>query len=138
MIVHGKGWSMLSAMLLACLLFLAAPALAEPPPPPEIALEDPRLEARAQSVMVQLRCITCQDQSIAESHANQAQAMRVVVRERIAAGETPDEVRAFFIERYGDWVSYVPPRRMDTLLLWLAPLLFLLFGGVVMWRRISK
>ncbi len=120
------------------LLLLAVPTLAEPPPPPEVALSDPALEAKAHEVMLQLRCITCQDQSIAESHANQAQAMRSIVRERIAAGDSAEEVRRFFIERYGDWVSYVPPARADTLLLWLAPLLFLALGGIVMWRRVRK
>lgn len=126
-------------LLLACLaLLVAVPAVAEPPPPPEVMLSDPALEAKAHAVMLQLRCITCQDKSIAESDASQAQAMRTIVRERIAAGESPAAIRAFFIERYGDWVSYVPPTRIGTLPLWLAPLLFLAIGGFVMWRRVGR
>lgn len=126
------------AAAIALLLIAASPALAEPPPPPDVPLENPVLEARAKAVMAELRCLTCQNQSIADSNAAQAQAMRMEVRDRIAAGEEPEAVRAFFVERYGDWVSFVPPARNDTALLWAAPLLFLALGVALVARRFRR
>ncbi len=126
------------AATIALLLLAGSPAFAEPPPPPDVPLSDPGLEARARGVMAELRCLTCQNQSIADSNAGQAQAMRAEVRERIAAGEEPEAVRAFFVERYGDWVSFVPPARQETALLWAAPLLFLLLGVALMWKRYRR
>jgi cytochrome c-type biogenesis protein CcmH len=126
------------AAAIALLLLAGSPALAEPPPPPDVPLADPAQEARARAVMAELRCLTCQNQTIADSNAGQAQAMRAEVRERIAGGESPDEVRAFFVERYGDWVSFVPPARQDTALLWAAPLLFLGIGVALMWKRYRR
>ena len=124
---------------IALLLLLAAsPAVAEPPPPPDVPLADAAQEAKARALMAELRCLTCQNQTIADSHAGQAQAMRAEVRERIAAGEDPEAVRAWFVERYGDWVSFVPPAREDTALLWAAPLLFLLLGLFLIRRRIRR
>lgn len=126
------------AVAIALLLIAASPVLAEPPPPPDVPLENPVLEARAKAVMAELRCLTCQNQSIADSNAAQAQAMRMEVRDRIAAGEEPEAVRAFFVERYGDWVSFVPPARNDTALLWAAPLLFLAIGVALVARRFRR
>lgn len=126
------------AFAIALLLLAGTPAVAEPPPPPDVPLSDAQLEAKAKALMGELRCLTCQNQSIADSNAGQAQAMRVEVREQIAAGASDDEVRAFFVERYGDWVSFVPPAREDTALLWAAPLLFLLLGGLLVARRIRR
>jgi len=124
--------------LVALLLLSGQPVLAEPPPPPDVALADPGLEAKATALMHELRCLTCQNQSIAESNAGQAQAMRAEVRELVAAGKTPAEVRAFFVDRYGNWVSFVPPARTDTMLLWAAPVLLLLVGGVLVSSRIRR
>lgn len=126
------------AATIALLLVVGSPAVAEPPPPPDVPLADPALEARARTVMAELRCLTCQNQSIADSNAGQAQAMRAEVRDRIAAGEEPAAVRAFFVERYGDWVSFVPPAREDTALLWAAPLLFLGLGAALIWKRFRR
>lgn len=126
------------AIVVALLLLVNSPAAAEPPPPPDRPLADPAQEEAAKVLMGELRCLTCQNQSIADSNAGQAQAMRVEVRERIAAGESPDEVRAFFVERYGDWVSFVPPAREDTALLWAAPLLFLAAGALLVARRFRR
>ena len=128
----------MKAFAIALLLIAAGPALAEPPPPPDVPLSNPLLEQRAKAVMGELRCLTCQNQSIADSNAAQAQAMRMEVRERIAAGEEPEAVRAFFVERYGDWVSFVPPARNDTALLWAAPLLFLALGVALVARRFRR
>ena len=126
------------AAAIALLLIAASPAVAEPPPPPDVPLENPVLEARAKAVMAELRCLTCQNQTIADSNAAQAQAMRMEVRDRIAAGDEPDAVRGFFVERYGDWVSFVPPARNDTALLWAAPLLFLALGVALVARRFRR
>lgn len=126
------------ALAVALLLLSGTPAVAEPPPPPDVPLSDPALEAKAKALMGELRCLTCQNQSIADSNAGQAQAMRVEVRERIAAGDSPYEVRAFFVERYGDWVSFVPPAREDTALLWAAPLMFLMVGALLVARRFKR
>lgn len=121
------------------LLLLAAPlSAAEPALQPDVPLADAAAEARAKALMGELRCLTCQNQSIADSNAPQAQTMRVEVRERIAAGEDPEQVRAWFVERYGDWVSFVPPARSDTALLWAAPLLFLAVGAALLMRRIRR
>ncbi len=126
------------ALFVALLLVAGSPAVAAPPPPPDVPLADPSKEAMAKSLMGELRCLTCQNQSIADSNAAQAQAMRVEVRERIAAGDSPQEVRDFFVERYGDWVSFVPPAREDTALLWAAPLLFLVLGALLVARRFRR
>lgn len=116
--------------LILWLLLLAAPAAAQQTPA-DVPLADPAAEKRAEAVMASLRCLQCQNQSIADSHAAQAAAMRAIVRQQMAAGATPDAVRAWFIERYGPWVSFDPPVRRDTALLWAAPLLLLLAGGAL-------
>ena len=118
------------------LLFLAAgaaaPALAQPTAPSAPyayrQLEDPRQEARAKALMETLRCIVCQGQSIADSDADMAGDMRSLVRQRIAAGEEPEAVRAWLVDRYGNWVSYRPPIEPVTWLLWAAPVLFVGLG----------
>lgn len=128
----------LRVALLALLLAAAAPA----PPPVDPALgstplADSAAEARAMRLMHELRCLTCQNQSIADSNAEQAEAMRALVRSRIAAGESPEAVRDDLIARYGDWVSFRPPARPDTVALWLVPALALLVGGLVV-RRLFR
>jgi len=129
----------MKALIMALLLMLPAAVLAaEPVYIADVPLEDPAAEARAKALMAELRCLTCQNQAIIDSHAPQAQTMRLEVRERISAGEDPEAVRAWFVERYGDWVSFVPPARPDTALLWAAPLLFLILGGLLVMRRIRR
>lgn len=110
-------------------------------PPAEYAnqpLADPQQEAEALALMHSLRCLVCQNQSIADSNAEMAGDMRALVRERIAAGEKPEAVRRWLIERYGDWVSFRPPVEPATWALWFAPLLFLLIGGIIVWRYYRK
>ncbi len=120
-------------------LLFATPVLADSTLPPAYwanrQLPDPRQEARAQALMEELRCLVCQGQSIADSDAELAADMRDLVRRRLAAGESPDEVRSWLIERYGRWVSYRPPLGLETWALWLAPLL-LLFAGL--WIAASR
>ena len=129
-----------TSILLAVLL--AAPALGQSSLPPSryayAQLEDPRQEARAKALMETLRCLVCQGQSIADSDAEMAGDMRALVRQRIAAGETPGEVRQWLIERYGNYVSYDPPLGAATALLWLAPLILLLVGGAIAARSFKR
>ncbi len=84
-------------------------------------LANPQKEAEARALMDELRCLKCQSQSIADSDAPMAGDMRSQVRERIAAGDTPEQVRGWLVERYGDWVTYNPPVNATTWPLWIAP-----------------
>lgn len=100
-------------------------------------LPDPDQEAQAKALMETVRCLVCQGQSIADSDADMAGEMRALVRQRIAAGERPAQVRKWLIERYGDYVTYDPPFGWATAPLWIAPLL-LLGLGVLIARRLFK
>ena len=121
-----------TALVLGALLVLPAPLLAQSSlPPSEYAyrqLPDPRQEAEARALMETLRCLVCQGQSIADSDADMAGDMRALVRQRIAAGEEPEAIRRWLIERYGNWVSYDPPVEPVTWPLWAAPVLLLAAG----------
>jgi cytochrome c-type biogenesis protein CcmH len=126
---------------LALLLVAATPAFADSNRPPaywaDRQLADRQQEARAVALMEELRCLVCQGQSIADSDAEIAGDMRDLVRRRIAAGERPSAVRAWLVERYGNWVSFRPPTAPIAWPLWLAPLL-LLAGGVAIARSRLK
>lgn len=127
-------------MLLA-LSLLAAPLAAQDtlPPAPYAyqQLEDPRLEAQASELMHTIRCLKCQSQSIADSNAQMAGDMRHEVRTRIAAGQTPAEVRAWLIERYGDYVSYEPRVTAMTWPLFAIPLVLLTIAFWIVRRRLG-
>lgn len=101
----------------------------------EKPLADPAQEARAQEVMKQLRCLVCQNQSIVDSNAPLAKDIRVIVRERITAGDSDEQVLHFMTDRYGDWVLLKPPFDGATIILWLSPLLLLLIGFFVIYRN---
>ena len=96
----------------------------------EERLDDPVLEARARGIAEGIRCLVCQNQSIMESNADLARDLRSLVRERVSAGDTDDQVRAYLVQRFGDWVLLNPPFKMRTVILWLSPFLLLLFGGL--------
>ena len=98
-------------------------------------IDDPALEAKAQALMETIRCLKCQSQSIADSDAQMAGDMRHEVRTRIAAGENPEEVRAWLVDRYGDYVSYKPEVSTKTWPLFALPLALLLIGALVLRRR---
>jgi cytochrome c-type biogenesis protein CcmH len=123
---------------LTCLLLLA-PLAARAVQPDEI-MTDPRLEARARALSAQLRCMVCQNESIDESHADLARDLRVLVRERLQAGDSDDKIRAFLVRRYGDFILLKPPFKLETWLLWGTPFLILLAGGGIIFvaRRRQK
>lgn len=130
---------LLAAFLMA---LVAAPVLAQGSAPPAPyayrQLDDPAQEAAAQELMETLRCLKCQSQSIADSDAPMAGDMRHQVRIRIAAGEQPEEVRAWLMQRYGDYVSYAPVVSARTWPLFVLPIVFLLAIAAVLWRRFGK
>lgn len=115
------------AALAGALLFFAMPALAVDP---DEMLADPVLEARARRLGSELRCVVCQSESIEISSAPLAGDMRRLVRERISAGASDLEVKAFLVERYGDYVLMRPPVKPETYALWLAPAMLLGAGGL--------
>jgi cytochrome c-type biogenesis protein CcmH len=129
-------------LAIALALLVAAPALADSNLPPAYwayrQLPDPKQEARAQALMEELRCLVCQGQSIADSDADLAGDMRDLVRRRIAAGEKPEAIRAWLIERYGDWISYRPTAEPINWPLWAAPVILLIFGGAMVAGRIRR
>ena len=125
----------LRACLLACLLAVGGRALAIDT---EAAFDDPVLQHRYEAINRELRCLVCQNQTIADSNATLAQDLRREVREMIAAGKTDDEIRDFMIERYGDFVLYRPRMTAQNFLLWAAPALLLLGGAVAVVRVVRK
>ena len=88
--------------------------------------------------METIRCLTCQSQSIADSNASMASDLRSEIRERIAKGEEPEHIRAWLIERYGDWISYQPTAEPILWPLWAAPIILLGVGGVIVAGRLKK
>lgn len=97
---------------------------------PDEQLPDPAQEARAHRLSKELRCVVCQNQSIDDSDATLARDLRIILRERIRAGDTDGEAVDFLVARYGSFVQLDPPMRLDTLALWFGPLAVLLLGGV--------
>jgi cytochrome c-type biogenesis protein CcmH len=119
--------------MVALALTFAGPALADSNLAPAqyayTQLADPQQEAKAVALMQTLRCLVCQGQSIADSDAEMAGDMRALVRRRIEAGEEPEAIRQWLIERYGNWVSYDPPVEPVTWPLWIAPVLLVGSGA---------
>ena len=118
-------------LLILAVIGLASPVLADSSMPAapyaNTQLADARQEAAARDLMLSVRCLVCQGQSIADSDADMAADMRAMIRRRIAAGEKPEAIRAWLIERYGNWVSYKPVFDAQTALLWMMP--FALMGA---------
>jgi len=130
--------ALLALLVLMLTVPLAAQDLLPPAPYAYKQLDDPRQEAKAQALMETLRCLKCQSQSIADSDAPMAGDMRHQVRSRIAAGEEPEAIRQWLIERYGDYVTYTPQVRPLTLPLFAAPLVFLAIAALLLRRRFRK
>ncbi|MGB7372879.1 cytochrome c-type biogenesis protein [Pontixanthobacter sp.] len=127
---------------LLCALLMVPPAAAQQSLPPAplayVQLDNPADEARAQALMATLRCLTCQSQSIADSDAPMAGDMRHQVRARIQAGEDPEAIRAWLVERYGDYVSYAPTASNTTWPLFAIPLLLLIGAIIIIRSRVGK
>jgi cytochrome c-type biogenesis protein CcmH len=107
-------------------------------PAPRAAAEDPVLEKRVAGLAHELRCLVCQNQSLAESNAPLAVDLRNQIREQLAGGASERDVRAFMVARYGDFVLYNPPLKVSTVALWVGPFALLVAGVVLLWRRIAR
>lgn len=122
-------------LILACaLLSLGAAAFAIDT---EVAFEDPALNARYRSLIHEIRCMKCQNQSIAESPIDQAADIRRQVRDLMRDGMSDAEIRDYLAQRYGDFINYRPPFKPTTWLLWSAPVLLIL-GGAIVFARILR
>ena len=124
---------------LACLgtaawLAVGTPASAAEAQPTAL---DPVLEARVNGLAAELRCLVCQNQSLADSHADLAIDLKNQVREQLKAGHSERQVIDYMTERYGDFVLYRPPVKATTFLLWAGPALLLLSGGILLWRALG-
>lgn len=130
---------LLPALLAAGLVAAAAaPAMADPHLPAAVEdqngpahLADPVLEARAVALQKQLRCLVCQGESLDESNAQLARDLRRLIRKRILAGDSNDEIKAYLVSRYGDFILMKPPLTAKTYALWFGPLAVLLIAGAV-------
>ncbi len=122
----------LRRLIAPALLLIATPALADSLMPDaqwaNAQLPDAQQEHEAKALMEKIRCLVCQGQSVADSDSDLAGDMRSLIRTRIAAGEKPEAIRAWLIERYGNWISYEPPMTGITAPLWILPLLLLALG----------
>lgn len=129
-------------LLILLSLLVASPALSDSNLPAakwaNEQLPNPEQEAAASALMAELRCLVCQGQSIADSDAEMAGDMRALVRTRIAAGQSSQQVKTYLVERYGSWISYKPPVEPMTWPLWAAPLLMLIGGAWLLRRRLVR
>ncbi len=130
------------ALFILLALLFAAPLHADDAMPPAPyayqQLANPVMEAKAQALMETIRCLTCQSQSIADSDASLAGDMRNQIRQRIAAGEEPEAIRAWLIARYGDYITYSPRLTAITWPLFAAPIVLLLLAGLLLRRRFKR
>lgn len=106
--------------------------------PPDLAINDDRLQQKLREVSRTLRCAVCQSETIWESNATLAIQMRDIVLERLIAGESPDEIRAYFVSRYGDYIVFKPRFRGINLMLWGGPFILLAIGGFILLRNLKK
>jgi cytochrome c-type biogenesis protein CcmH len=114
---------------------LATPAFAVNP---DEVLADPALEARARAISAELRCMVCQNQSIDDSNAELAKDLRVLVRDRLKAGDSDEQVMDYIVSRYGEFVLLKPRVGLNTVLLWGMPVFLLVVGGAVIVRQVSR
>ena len=121
-------------VLLAALAWLAAADAKDAVP----AAADPALEARVMALSAELRCLVCQNQTIADSHADLAVDLRDQVREKMRQGMSDAQIIDFMVERYGDFVLYRPPFKATTVLLWVGPFVLLAIGLAVLFYRLSR
>jgi cytochrome c-type biogenesis protein CcmH len=129
---------LLFLLMMAFAVPLAAQSALPPAPYAYRQLDDPDQEAEAQRLMQTIRCLTCQSQSIADSDAEMAGDLRHEIRSRIAAGEKPDEIREWLIQRYGDYISYSPHLSETTWPLFAVPILLLLIALAILASRLRR
>lgn len=125
-------------MLISVLVTVILPASPARPVEPDEILSDPALERRARDISLNLRCLVCQNQSIDDSSAPLAKDLRVLVRERLSAGDNDAQVVDFIVERYGEFVLLKPRFAPHTLILWFAPPLLFLAGIFAMYRSYRR
>jgi cytochrome c-type biogenesis protein CcmH len=100
--------------------------------------EDPKIEQRMRALTEQLRCLVCQNETLADSHADLAEDLRKQIREQMKAGKSDQEIVAFLTQRYGDFVLYKPPVKSTTYLLWFGPFVLLIAGTGVLYRYVKR
>ena len=122
---RSPGWSLGRCLLLSCALWSAGPALAKEATP---AVDDPVLEARMHAITSELRCLVCQNETIAASTSGLAEDLRREVREQLKRGVSNEQVVQYMTDRYGDFVRYRPPFKATTALLWIGPVALLVLG----------
>lgn len=129
-------------MRLFAALLIALSAIVMPAPGhalrPDELLADPKLEARARDLSLKLRCLVCQNQSIDDSDAPLARDLRVLVRERLSAGDSDAQVLEFLVKRYGEFVLLTPPLKTSTILLWASPFAVLILAGGLLLMRARR
>ena len=123
--------SVATLILLVCLGFAVTAKEAQP-------VDDPAIEQRLHALAQQLRCLVCQNETLADSQADLAQDLRQQIREQMKAGRTDQEIVGFLTQRYGDFILYKPPVKTTTYLLWFGPFVFLLGGIVMLYRYVRR
>ncbi|HEY6045287.1 MAG TPA: cytochrome c-type biogenesis protein [Pyrinomonadaceae bacterium] len=118
-------------MALACVAFVATAKDAQP-------AEDPQIEQRMKALTQQLRCLVCQNETLADSQADLAEDLRREIREQMKAGKSDQEILAFLTQRYGDFVLYNPPVKTTTYLLWFGPFVLLIAGTLLLYRYLKQ
>src|SRR5438309_9199875 len=122
------------ALLISLVICFASVALAKEAKP----AEDPQIEQRMRALTEQLRCLVCQNETLADSRADLAEDLRKQIREQMLAGKTDQEIIAFLTQRYGDFVLYKPPVKSTTYLLWFGPFVLLVAGTAVLYRFVKR
>ncbi len=122
------------ALLISLVICFATVALAKEAKP----AEDPQIEQRMRALTEQLRCLVCQNETLADSRADLAEDLRKEIREQMKAGKSDQEIIAFLTQRYGDFVLYKPPVKSTTYLLWFGPFVLLFAGTGVLYRYLKR
>lgn len=131
----------LIALMVVMMVSLSGSMFSVTPPPaygilPEEQLTNPADEARARALANELRCLTCQNQTVDDSNSDFAITIRSIIREQITNGKSDDDILNYLRQRYGDYILFSPPFNRLTMVLWLAPVILLLLGlGITIWTR---
>lgn len=105
---------------------------------PDEILSDSKLENRAREISANIRCVVCQNEPIDSSNSGVARDLRILIRERLSAGDSDAEVLDFLVKRYGDFVLFKPPLKYTTYVLWFSPVIFLFFGTLILFRVFKR